>query len=543
MVNIIVYKWDLLNKLKISENELEDLLFNLKSEVKPVDQDHLEIEINNDRPDLLSTPGIIRAIKGLKKIELGEAKYEVKQGEYSLKVEKVETRPYAVAGIVRGINLDEDSLKELIQFQEKLHITIGRKRKKVAIGIHDLDKITSKNIVYREVQLDYKFTPLNEKRELTVKEVLESTEQGKQYGTISVKDGRTPAIMEDNGSILSIPPVINSEKTRLEISTRNLFIDVTGTSLDAVSATLDILTTNLAEMGGKIELVKVLSESYETWYPQLKHSKMKISSDYVSKKIGLNLTTESVIEYLRMARFDVSKVQGNEVEVIIPPYRVDIISQIDLVEDVAMMIGYQNLEPSSFKLTRLGAATKLTTVTRKIRDLSIGAGFTEIFTFVLTNDRDIEGDYVKIVNPVTVDYTVIRNSLIPTTLYFLKQNQHSKMPILVFEIGDAVIRGNTDTGYLNSTRAVYSIMDSKVSFEDLQSRIHQILYNLNISFEYRRAEHPLLIKGRTAEIIKDKEQVVGIIGEVHPQVLEKLGIEYPIVISEIYVDRLIGENL
>jgi phenylalanyl-tRNA synthetase beta chain len=232
----------------------------------------------------------------------------------------------------------------------------------------------------------------------------------------------------------------------------------------------------------------------------------------------------------------------NEIEVIIPPYRVDIISQIDLVEDIAMMIGYQNIEPSTYKLSKIGNASEKTLISRKLRDLSVGAGFTEIFTFVLTNDREIQGDYVKILNPVTVDYTVIRNSLIPTTLYFLKQNQHSRMPILVFEIGDVVIRGNTDTGYKNSTRAVYAIMDSKVSFEELQARIHQILYNLKINFSYRKSEHYLLIKGRTAEIIRDNSEVIGIIGEVHPEVLEKLGIEYPIVISEIYVDKLSGDD-
>ena len=538
MVTIITYKWNILNPLRLKEEELEDLLFNLKSEVKPIDQDHVEIEINNDRPDLLFYTGIIRAIKGLKRIEIGEAKYNVTKSEYSLTVEKVETRPYAVAGIVKGIKLDDETLKELIQFQEKLHVTIGRKRKKVAIGLHDLDKITSKRIVYKEVPLDYKFVPLGGSKEMSVKEVIESTEQGKLYGNISVKDGKTPAILEDNGSVLSIPPIINSEKTRIETTTRNLFIDVTGTSLDAVLTTLDILTTNLAEMGGKIEQVMINGDLLT---PVLKHSTMRIESEYVNKKLGLNLSTDEIVEYLRMARFDANKVNEKEIEVVIPPYRVDIISQIDIVEDVAMMVGYQNLEPSPFKLTKIGQMTKTTLITRKLRELSIGAGFTEIFTFVLTTDRDIEGDYVKLLNPVTTDYTVVRNSLIPTTLYFLKQNQHSRMPIMVFEIGDVVIRGNTDTGFKNSTRAVYSIMDSEVRFEDLQARIHQILYNLNINFTYKKAEHPLLIKGRTAEIIKDGKEVIGIIGEVHPQVLEKLGIEYPVVISEIYVDKLVGD--
>jgi len=536
MPTINVYKWRLLNELKINENKLEDLLFNLKSEMKPIDQDHIEIEINNDRPDLLFVYGIIRAIKGLLKRELGEAKYPVKSTEYSFEVKEVKSRPYALAAIVEGIKLDEELLKELIQFQEKLHITIGRKRKKVAIGLHDLRKIDSKKILYTTVDLNYKFVPLNYTKEMTVKEVLENTEQGKEYGSISLFDGKLPAIMQDDGQILSLPPVINSEKTRIETSTTDLFIDVTGTSLDAVISTLDILVANLAEMGGKIGEVKVIS-SYTDKSPILRHNKITISVDYINKVLGTTLQKEEVIEYLKMARFDVNDL-GKELEVIIPPYRVDILAPIDLTEEVAMTIGYSNLIPSPYRIEKIGSLSDKTKITRLMRDLSIGASFTEIFTFVLTNDSLLKGEYAKIVNPVTIDYDAVRNSLIPTMLQFLSKNQHSRMPIRVFEVGEVVVKNEDgETGYENRLNAVYAIMDSKVSFEDLQSPVHYILTSLGLNVEYKREKNYYLIEGRTAGIYS-KGRMIGIIGEVKPKILEELKIKYPIMISEIYLDEI-----
>jgi len=536
MPTINVYKWRLLNELKINESKLEDLLFNLKSEMKPIDQDHIEIEINNDRPDLLFVYGIIRSIKGLLKRELGEAKYSVKNSEYSFEVKEVKSRPYALAAIIEGVKLDEELLKELIQFQEKLHITIGRKRKKVAIGIHDLRKIDSKKILYTTVNLDYKFVPLNSSKEMSVKEVLESTDQGKEYGNISLFDNKMPAIMQDDGQILSLPPVINSEKTRLGTSTTDLFIDVTGTSLDAVISTLDILVTNLAEMGGKIGEVKVISP-YTDKSPILRHSKVNITIEYINQVLGTQIQKQDVIEYLKMARFDVNDL-GKELEVIIPPYRSDILAPIDLTEEVAMTVGYSYLSPSAYKIESMGLLSDKTKITRVIRDLSIGASFTEIFTFVLTNDSLLNDEFVKIVNPITVDYDAIRNSLIPTMLQFLSKNQHSRMPIRVFEVGESIVKSeDNDTGYENKLNAVYAIMDSKVSFEDLQSPVHYILTSLGLNVEYKKEKNNYLIEGRTAGIYcQDKR--IGVIGEIKPEILEKMKIEYPIMISEIYLDEI-----
>ncbi len=533
MVTIVLNKYKLLNPLKISESQLEELLFNLKSEMKPLDENNVEIEINADRLDLLHSAGIIRAIKGLLDIEVGESKYKVVKTDYKLVVNDVKSRPYALGAIVYGLqNLD---LQELIQFQEKLHSTIGRKRKKVAIGIHDLDKIDSKEILYKYVSLDHKFVPLNYSEEMSVKDVIVKTEQGRLYGEISILGERSPAIVQNDGQILSLPPIINSDKTKLTEKSKNLFIDVTGTSFDAVAQTLDLIVTNLAEAGGTIGLVETKIGENIISSPLLIHNLVQTSKDFINNILGFN--TEVCPQILRM-RMNCQD-DGKTIKILTPPYRIDVKKEIDLVEDVAMGIGYNNLGIPKYSAMSYGEYDQLSLLERKIRDLSIGANFTEVFNFVLIKDSKLlENDYVKIVNPISVEYNAVRNSLLPVLLDFLSKNQHARFPVRVFEVGDVVIRSNdTDVGYTNDKRVGYAIMDSRVSFEELQSPLHYILKTLGIEPIYEEVTNNIFMEGRVAQI-KHMNKVIGILGEANPLVLNKYKIEYPVVLGEVYLKRL-----
>lgn len=537
MVNIVLKESRLINLLGLEEKDLNDVLFNLKSEVEKRGEDELEIEINSDRLDMLSPEGIKRAVDGILGRKLGEAKYEVVPTNYQLIIDDVESRPYALAAVVYDVKLDDDRIKELIQFQEKLHCTIGRKRKKVAIGIHDLDKIDGKVIRYSKVPLDYKFVPLNSDKEMSVSEVISSTEQGKLYGNISIKDNYSPAILQEDGQVLSIPPIINSNKTKIDSSTKNLFIDVTGTNFDAVAQTLDLLVSNFAEGGSKIGTVKV--SRYTSSSPLLIHNKLVVKTSDINKRLGLSLSTEEMAKYVRMMRMD-ANINSDEIEVIVPQYRIDIMTYVDIAEDIAMAYGYKSFSLPQYTSKGMGELLPITKLERAFRDLAIGGGFQEIFTFVLNKSSYLlYNDFVKIQNPITVEYDAVRNSLIWNMLKFLAKNQHARFPIKVFEVGDVVVKSEeSDTGYKNDTRACLAVMNSRVSYEELQSVVHQILYNLKGKEpRYVRQEKDYFIKGRSAKILFDNS-VVGEIGEISPEILEKFNIENPVVIAEIYLEKL-----
>ncbi|WP_187152651.1 phenylalanine--tRNA ligase subunit beta [Acidianus manzaensis] len=539
MVTINLKESRLMNLLKISEKELEDVLFDLKSEIEKIGEDEISVEINADRLDMLSPEGIKRAVDGLLERRLGEAKYEIVNTEYTLIVDDVKSRPYALGAIVYDFKLDDDRLKEIIQFQEKLHDTIGRKRKKVAIGIHDLHKIDQKVIRYKEVPLDAEFIPLHSTTKMKISEVLLNTEQGKIYGNISIRDNYSPAIVQDDGNILSIPPVINSDKTTLDVNTRDLFIDVTGTNFDAVAQTLDILVSNFAEGGGKIGIIKVISP-FANKSPLLVHNNISVNSIQVNTRLGLNLSAEEMAKYILKMRMD-AKVNNDSLDIVIPQYRIDIMTYADISEDIAMAYGYRNFKLDNVHVAETGNLLYITRLERAFRELAVGSSFQEIFNLILANTDYLYGDYVRVENPISMEYNAIRNSLIWVMLNFLSKNQHARFPIKIFEVGDVVVKSNTsDTGFMNSSRACLAIMDSKVSYEYLQSIVHQIIYNLvGKEAKYIREDKEYFIRGRSSKIVlADKE--LGEIGEISPEFLVKFNIKYPVVISEIYLDK-IGE--
>ncbi len=232
-------------------------------------------------------------------------------------------------------------------------------------------------------------------------------------------------------------------------------------------------------------------------------------------------------------------IENGVIRVTVPQYRVDILNEIDVVEDIAMSIGYNNLEPSKYISTNYGSYDYMTLLERKIRELGIGAGYVEISNFVLIKDEKLfSNKYVKILNPVTDEYNAVRNSLIPGLLDFLSKNQHAKFPIRVFETGDVVVYdSSTDTGFRNDKRAAYAIMDNKVSYEDIQAPIHYILKSLGLEVNYKEENNNIFIEGRSASIFYENEKM-GVIGEVNPDVLIRFGIEYPAVIAELYISEI-----
>ncbi|BCU66586.1 phenylalanine--tRNA ligase subunit beta [Sulfolobales archaeon HS-7] len=536
MVNIVVNKSEITGKLKLSDNEINSLLFNLKSEAKPIDNTHLEVEVNPDRLDMLYPSGIRRAIYGLTEVELGEPKYSIRNSEITFSVDKVPQREYAVTFIARGVNINnEDKLKEIIQFQEKLHATIGRKRKKVAIGIHDLDKLNTSAIAYRLVSKESTFAPLFSEREMKVEEVLRSTQQGKEYGELALVNGTVPAIIDGEGDILSIPPVINSRKTQLEIGTKDLLIDVTGTSFDAVAKTADIIASDFAEGGANVEGVKVLP--YNEVFPKMERNNVYLTVEKFSRISGIQIPPQEIVHQIQRMRMDAEF--GDRVKVSVPPFRVDILEDVDVVEEILMSIGYNNIPMEPVQKGSLGKADYKQRVINTIRELVIGAGFLEVFSYVLTSSRTLHGDYALISNPISELYDAVRNSLIPSILDVMSSNQSSTFPVKVFEVGDVVIKDSiSDTGYSNVTRIAMGIMDSEISYELIQSPVSAILENLGLKPKYRASEEFPFLKGRSS-VIEVRGNKIGVLGEVDPNYLLKLKITYPVAICEISIDNLV----
>ncbi|ABM80737.1 phenylalanine--tRNA ligase subunit beta [Hyperthermus butylicus] len=525
------------------------LMERLKIEVEIDEEGYVVAELEVDRPDMYSLEGIGRQVKGLLGVERGLPRYNIVETDYRIVADDVPTRPYVLGAIVWDVDVDEDFLEELIQFQEKLHVSHGDKRRRVAIGLHDLDKLPGKTIHYKFEHVDMvRFTPLHGDREMSLREVFNETPQGREYSGIALQGDRHP-VLYANGEVISVPPVINAELTKVEPGTRHLFIDVTGPELGIVEDILAILATNLAERSRtkRIGLVRVEAPWGNRVVPGLEPHRWRLRLATVERVIGLKLSANEVAQKLEAMRFGVVEVGGDYVDVLVPRFRIDIMHEVDLAEEVALAIGFDALKPEKPKLMLRGGLLPVRAWEREARKLLAGHGYVEVKTYTLVSCREQEAvggipaeKLVKIANPVSVEADCVRATMLPNLLRIAASNQH-RIPLRIFELGEVVeVTGEGDRGVRYGRKLAILYMADKAGYEDIQAVVYSIVRLTNDEISViKEYTHPLLIQGRTA-LAKTKRGLRIIIGEVRPEILERYGIAYPIAVAEIDYTALAG---
>ncbi len=516
--------------LKIDEKEkVIKAIENLKGEIEEITQDKIKIELQPDRTDLMFFDGLKRAIEcylgldsGIKNIKFNKAKVEAECKE-------VRARKYFSCFVVRNLKIDENKLKEIILFQEFLHEWLGKGRKYVAIGIHDLDKIKGK-IVYKEAEKNEKFIPLNYSSELTLKEVLEITDKGKQYGHLIEDFEKYPAIYDDE-SIISFPPILNSEKTKLTINTKNIFVDITGINQRIVDIATRTLCYYFSFFG---ELENVLLNGKE--YPNYSNEIVDLEKEEIEKILGINLTNEEIKELLERMQYDV--LIADKIKVVVPFYRTDFLSKVDIIEDVAIAFDYNKFPLKSSKILTVGKIHEKEALYEKIRDIMIGLGFLEVITpcFVSKKDYDkcfLEHDYLEVLNPVSEKYEVFRSTLLPSFLDFFLNNLKYEYPQKIFEIGYYAKKDLKE-----GKKLAFAIAENKVTMNVILSYLIKVLNLLKIkNFEIKESNYSCFIEGRQGEIYVNNKKI-GWFGEVHPKVLEEYSLFIPIAFAEIDLESI-----
>ena len=525
----------------------------LKIEAEVLPEGIVEMEIEVDRPDMYSLEGIARQVDGILERSLGLPLYRTEPTDYTVNVENVVSRPYIAAAIVWDVDVDEDYLEELIQFQEKLHVSLGGRRELVAIGLHDLEKLPSKQLSYRLEPIERViFEPLGGGGERTLEEVLRETEQGKKYGKISLR-GRLHPVLYSGNYVISVPPVINAELTRIEPGTRHVFIDVTGTNKRLVMDTVAILAANLAERskGKRIGLVRIARDSGEEMHtPDMNPRRVSVDARYVERNIGMGIEPELIVKHLRRMRFGARRGEGSLLHVEVPRYRIDILHPIDLVEEVVLSIGIENMEPLTPKLMLRGRLLAERVWEREARKILVGHGFIEVISYSLVDckkEAEISGYepgmIVKLSNPIGVESACLRASLLPGLLLLAAENQHN-VPLRVFEIGEGVIvTGSGEKGVEHRKLLAIVYMAEKAGYEDIQGYVYALIRSLGDEVvKITEARHPSLIEGRAAQL-ETLQGLHAVMGEVRPELLEKYGIEYPVAVAEIDYTSLLPPGL
>ncbi|MCD6127590.1 MAG: phenylalanine--tRNA ligase subunit beta, partial [Methanomicrobia archaeon] len=271
MPTITIDKNDLMGLIgkKVDDDTLMEKIPMMGTELESFGEE-IVVEVFPDRPDMLSVEGFALALQGFLGIKTGLYDLEVNESQYIAsidgKVKKV--RPDAVCAVVKGVELNDAAIKSLMQVQEKLHLTHGRNRRRVAIGVHDLDKIDFP-VHYTTMPKDYEFIPLECNEEMTLEEILQKHKKGVEYKHLLEKYEEYPIWIDSKEQVLSMPPIINSEYTKVTESTKSLFIDITGYGLKYLKQALNILIMSLSIRNGKIYSVKVKDVDREYTYPDI----------------------------------------------------------------------------------------------------------------------------------------------------------------------------------------------------------------------------------------------------------------------------------
>jgi phenylalanyl-tRNA synthetase beta chain len=512
------------------------------ADIERVEDEYVDIEFFPDRPDLYSVEGAARAMRGFLDLETGLPEYEIKPYEVSISVSKdiLKIRPFLGCAVVRGVKFTSSSIKSLMDLQEDLHWGLGRNRKKVSIGVHDLKNVKPP-FRYMAVEPEFEFVPLDYTEKMSMTEILEKHPKGTRFAHLVKGFDKYPIILDADDNVLSFPPIINGTLTAVTEETTDLFIDVTGLG-EAVYTALNIVVTALAERGGQIEFVRVIRPGGEEFIlPDLEPETRLLSKGEVKSLMGMELSIEEIVKQLERMRFGASALDNETVEVKVPAYRADILHNYDLVEDIAKGYGYENIEVKVPETYTAGKSHPISLMRASVNEIMVGLNYYEVMPFTLTSEkinfenmcRQKTDDITYVLHPISEDQTMIRTTVLPNLLEILALNQHRELPQKIFEFGEIV--SNEITRQHLSAVSIHP----QANFTEMYEAMNALMREMMLPYEVKESKDPAFLEGRRADVyVRGKK--LGVFGEIHPEVISNFGLGYAVVGFELDLNDLIG---
>ena len=542
--------------------KLDNILAFVKAEVKAFNEKEGSISIemkDTARADLWSVEGLCRALqgylnqaKGLKQYSVGKSVIEV-----NVTAKLYNIRPYICCSVIKGIHLSDTVIKGIMHLQDKLDQTNGRNREKTSIGIYNLDLIKPP-IEYTAVKpSDVSFVPLGFTEKMGLDKILECHPKGIEYGQIVEKNPLYPMLFDSECQVLSFPPIINSNDLgKITEESRNLLVEVTGTLHKTVLNTLNLVTLALIDRGGKAYSATVHYPQKSAYTegtivtPNFDNKRFRLMVEDTNRLLGLKLTATEISDLLLIAGLGVGDISDEALTVQVPCYRIDIMHQVDIIEDVAIAYGYNNIEPIWRELPTTGKAKPDQRYIDIARELMIGLGYQETLNTTLTNQETLfkrmnvePTKIIEIANPKIVTMTCLRNWLLPSLMEFLSINQSVEFPQKIFELGKVTLLDeNKETQTRDEDWLAAVTTHPNANFSEIKSIIDSFMGNFGMEWQIKETAHPSFIEGRAGKVIVNNT-IVGILGEVNPLVLEMWKLENPVAAFQINFQRILeGKN-
>ena len=519
-------------------------------DVERIDKEKIRVEYNPNRPDFSSDTGIFRSLKGLLNETLGLPLFRYSSDKlYQITIDPQvkKIRPILLFFVAKKKKVNNFILNQLISMQEDLHNGIARGRKKAAIGIHDLNAIEFP-LIYNTRAAHTSFIPLDQTRPFKFKEILSDLEVGKKYSSLLKNLHQYPTIADRNNQILSFPPIINSNNTKINNKSNNLLLEITGTNLETCKSILAILAYYLYDEG--YEIFSGIIHDDKSTFSSLKlltDNAISVDTNIIKNYLGLNLSTTEIIQILNRCRIEVSITNNKKVKCLVPPYRNDIINSIDLVEEVAIGYGIDNIKSTipSFLISP-GVRNEYFRKIDELKETLTGFGFLEMVNFTLL-DQTISSIFnyedkeliekIKVNESKSKEHEYLRTNILSSLINNLSYNVHEEYPQKVFEIGKTFSFKNKIVEQWNLGVLIAS---NKSNYTEVKS-IAESLFHINFGKQIitrRNDNNNLFLKGRCAEILYESK-TIGFIGEINPDLITKFNLHIPLSAFELNLSPLL----
>ena len=526
-----------------------------------------KIEVAANRYDLLCLEGLALALRVfLEKQKMPDIKplNVLSEEERQLIVyESVnEVRPIGLAAILRDINFTDETLKGFMDLQDKLHNNICRGRKLVSMGTHDLDTFKGP-FYYRALRPKHiHFIPLNREEEVNGDGLMsilkEDPKLGKYLYLLEGKE-KYPVMMDSNGVIMSLPPIINSQHTKMTLNTHNVLLDVTGldnTKCEIVLNTLISMFSIYSKTPFTVEEIRVVNQKTGKGkiYPDLTPRIFKTDIKYLKTLTGISdIIPEKIVQLLEKMELKAKVLNSNEIEVSAPITRSDILHPCDIAEDLAISYGYNNIKKQLTKTKTHGIQQPYNKLTDLFRNEMAMGGYVEFLTMALLSHKDMftnmlqdsnDDKTVKILYSKTKEFEYIRSSLIPGILKSIEGNKANQLPFKIFEISDVVLFDKSNEVYASNRRKLcFAYTNTSSAMQIIQGMIDLLMKKIGLIYNYqenvnkkyiiKKSYNPLFFEDRQAEIFIQDNIKIGIYGIIHPKVLKNFGIKNPVTLCEI----------
>ena len=539
-----------LNRIKkiisgnVTKKRIVDTLPFLGLDIESQDGDKIRIEYSPNRPDYSTDFGIALGLEGLLGIKKGIQKINIKkQGKFEIKVDPSvsKIRPFVTGVIARNGTINDETIKQLMNMQEDLHFGIGRKRKKSSIGLHDLDRI-SFPLNYTTSTRGHSFVPLNSESKHTIDQILSETEVGKNYGWILGDSKNVPIIVDSEGTTISFPPIINASVTAVTTKTKNVLVEVTSLDKDAAEDMLSVVVAIL-QMAG-FEIIQLTISGGKNSTPRLNSRKIQYDTRLTEQILGLNISTSAMASSLKKCRLDAIQ-KGTKIQCTIPRYRFDVFGPMDIVEEIALGYGIDNLTPKLSPSQKLGEKSLMTKKLEIVSKITVGFGFTEALNSSLTSKKILfdflnrdSSQMISVIDSKSQEHTILRDTILPGLIENLSKNIHESYPQKLFEVGTVFSKAKPIHEAINLA-GVIAYKES--NYSEMKSILQSILktgFKIDSKTKTPKDNVTTFANGRHSDIFVG-EKSVGTIGEINSDVLDNFKIRTSVVGFEIKLSGLI----